>query len=415
MSTPAKLTVGSTFGIYPPRGGGQLRIFHLYRHLASHCPVDVVALVPGDEPALTRDLAPGLREIRVPMSGEHAAAEADLASEAAAPVTDVSFPELHTLSPGFGRAIAGSVVPGGVVVASHPYALDALCAAGGDCRLWYDAHNVEFDLKSTMLPSTSVGRRLLAATRTIEQACCEQAELVIASCGVDAERLSALYRVAPDRVTVVPNGVNSGEIRFTSPTDRRRLRARLRMERPLALFIGSWHQPNALAVERILELAPRLPELTFTIVGSVGIPFADAALPANVELLGMVGDELKEALLSVAAVALNPVSEGSGTNMKMLDYLAAGVPVVSTAVGARGLELDSERDVRIAPLVGFEAALRAVLAEAPDVADARACEVRRRIEEQFDWGTVAQRLLVAIGADKPPPSQPSRVRSATSA
>ena len=272
MSAPVKLTVGSTFGIYPPRGGGQLRIFNLYRHLAFRCPVDVVTLVPADEPALAREVAPGLREIRVPMSAEHAAAEAALASEAAAPVTDVAFPELHTLTPGFGRAIAGSVVPGGAVVASHPYAFDALRAAGGDCQAWYDAHNVEFDLKSSMLPRTPVGKRLLDATRAIEQACCEQAELVLASCAEDADRLSALYRVAPDRVTVVPNGVNTADIRFTSATERRRLCARLRMERPLALFIGSWHLPNALAVERILELAPRLPELTFAIVGSVGIP-----------------------------------------------------------------------------------------------------------------------------------------------
>ena len=304
MSAPVKVTVGSTFGIYPPRGGGQLRIFNLYRHLAFRCPVDVVTLVPADEPALAREVAPGLREIRVPMSAEHAAAEAALASEAAAPVTDVAFPELHTLTPGFGRAIAASVVPGGAVVASHPYAFDALRAAGGDCRAWYDAHNVEFDLKASMLPRTPVGKRLLDATRAIEQTCCEQAELVLASCAEDAKRLSALYRVAPDRVTVVPNGVNTADIRFTVATHRRRLCARLRMERPLALFIGSWHLPNTLAVERILELAPNLPELTFAIVGSVGIPFAQVPLPANVELLGVVGDGLKESLLSVAAVAL---------------------------------------------------------------------------------------------------------------
>src|SRR6202040_2644325 len=35
---------------------------------------------------------------------------------------------------------------------------------------------------------------------------------------------------------------------------------------------------------------------------------------------------------------INPMFGGSGTNIKMLDYMAAGLPSVTTAMGARGLE-----------------------------------------------------------------------------
>lgn len=399
MSSPSKLTVGSTFGIYPPRGGGQLRIFNLYRHLATRWPVDVIALVAGDEPPTQRELAPGLSEIRVPKSPEHAAAETDLELRAEAPVTDVAFPQLHSLTPEFGRAIRDSIVPGGVLVASHPYALSALRAAGPECRVWYDAHNVELDLKATMMPENPMGRRLLAATKAIEQACYEQAEFVLASCAEDATRLRSLYGGAGGLVAVVPNGINSAAIRFTPPTERREWAARLRLERPIAVFIGSWHGPNVLAVRQVLTLAAQLPEVTFAIIGSVGIPFRDFPVPANVELWGVVGDELKETLLTVAAVALNPVSEGSGTNMKMLDYLAAGLPVVSTGVGARGLDLNLEGAVHIVALTDFDAAVRAVLDEDPALADARAHEVRHRIEERLDWGAVARQLLLAIAPE----------------
>jgi glycosyltransferase involved in cell wall biosynthesis len=119
-------------------------------------------------------------------------------------------------------------------------------------------------------------------------------------------------------------------------------------------------------------------------------------LPGNVVLLGVVPNALKEALLSVAAIAINPMSEGSGTNMKMLDYLAAGVPVVSTEVGARGLELDRGRHARIVPLERFPTAIRASLEESPDEADARAREGRRHVEEHFDWAVVARGLEVAV-------------------
>ena len=55
--------------------------------------------------------------------------------------------------------------------------------------------------------------------------------------------------------------------------------------------------------------------------------------------------ELLEALrdgnlpIVILDLAINPVTTGSGTNLKMLDYMAAGVPVLSTPHGARGLGL----------------------------------------------------------------------------
>jgi len=44
-------------------------------------------------------------------------------------------------------------------------------------------------------------------------------------------------------------------------------------------------------------------------------------------------------VLSCAQVALNPVQSGSGSNLKMAEYAAAGLPIVSTPFGCRGLEL----------------------------------------------------------------------------
>ena len=397
MTLPRKLTVGSTFGIHPPRGGGQLRIFHLYRHLAERCPVDIVALVGTEEPPSERLRAPGLREVRVPKSARHAVAEAELQREAGIPVTDVAFPDLHELTPNFVEALGRSVATSGALVASHPYTLPALRAAGGGAPLWYDAHNVEADLKVRVLPRNATGRRLVASTRDVERACCEQAELILASCSEDGERLRELYDVPGVRLTVVPNGIDTRAIRFTGPGARRELQIRLRLPRPIGVFIGSWHEPNLRAVTRIIKLAPDLPSMVFAIVGSVGLAFRDHELPTNVELLGIVEDDFKESLLAVAALALNPVSEGSGTNMKMLEYLAAGVPVVSTEVGTRGLELDLERHVRIASIDELTSEATAVLQQSPDAVDGRLRAARRHVEDRFDWAVVVQRLLVRAG------------------
>lgn len=395
MTPPRKLTVGSTFGIYPPLGGGQLRVFHLYRRLANYCPVDVVALVAAGEPARERQLARGLTEIRVPKTGRHAAAEAELEQQVGVAVTDVAFAELHAMTPAFAQAIARSAAAGGVLVASHPYALPAFGSLKEELPLWYDVHNVEADLKEALLGSSETGRRLLSLTRAIERDCCRRSELVLASSDEDALRLRALYEVPRHKLVPVPNGVDSQAIEFVDPARRRQLQEHLLVQKPLALFIGSWHPPNVRAAEQVVKLARRLPEVTFAIVGSVCIPLQNVRRPPNVELLGILADAHKQALLALAVVALNPMLEGSGTNMKMLDYLAAGVPVVSTAVGARGLRMQAEAGVRVVPVRRFRAAVRAALNEPHELRERRAREGRRQVEQHFDWGVIADGLMAA--------------------
>lgn len=393
MSRPTKLTVGSTFPIHPPRSGGQLRIFELYRRVAADFPVDVIALAQPHEPTREHELAPGLHEVLIPRSEAHARAEANMQGEAGLPIGDIAFTQLHGLTPAFANAVRSSAEPGGVLVASHPYALPALSSACATLPVWYDAHNVEVDLKRSMLEGTRSARRLLAATRHVERAACRRSELVFASCSEDAARLRRLYRVPVERLLVVPNGIDTAGIDFVDPGARRELRLRLRLGSPLALFIGSWHEPNVEAARRVLALASRLPAVQFAIAGSVGMALRDEPTPSNVELFGVIDDELKRTLLAVASVALNPMSAGSGTNMKMLDYLAAGLPAVTTPVGARGLDLDLERHLQIASLEGFAEAVQELLDQPPEVLAPRVAAARGHVEDRFDWSRVASRLL----------------------
>ena len=53
---------------------------------------------------------------------------------------------------------------------------------------------------------------------------------------------------------------------------------------------------------------------------------------------GVVDDNKKSEIMSRCFLALNPVTEGSGRNLKMVDYLAHGLPVLSTPIGVRGFE-----------------------------------------------------------------------------
>jgi glycosyltransferase involved in cell wall biosynthesis len=70
------------------------------------------------------------------------------------------------------------------------------------------------------------------------------------------------------------------------------------------------------------------------------------AATAGAELHADVADPAT--FLSTAGVAVNPAVSGSGVNIKLLEYLFAGAPVVSTALGAAGLGLVAGADLLVA-------------------------------------------------------------------
>jgi hypothetical protein len=78
----------------------------------------------------------------------------------------------------------------------------------------------------------------------------------------------------------------------------------------------------------------------------------------NGRLLAMGRVARLQPLLAAADVAVNPVDTGSGSNVKLAEYLASGIPVVTTAVGLRGYEAFAEH-ITVAGRDRFAAAIQA--------------------------------------------------------
>ena len=106
--------------------------------------------------------------------------------------------------------------------------------------------------------------------------------------------------------------------------------------------MGSWHGPNLEAARIAFQLSSIFQESTFFIVGSAGLAFADHELPLNVILFGELEEDEKQMVMCASDVAINPMVSGSGSNLKMLDFLAYGLPVISTEFGARGFNLEPD-------------------------------------------------------------------------
>lgn len=109
-------------------------------------------------------------------------------------------------------------------------------------------------------------------------------------------------------------------------------------------FLGSWTNPtNSEAAHWFVQevwphVRSKVPDATFHIMGRAMDDQTKTRLCAvpGVEVIGDVEHPIEE--LSKRAVCVNPMLSGSGVNIKMADYLCAKRPLVTTPLGARGLD-----------------------------------------------------------------------------
>ena len=90
-----------------------------------------------------------------------------------------------------------------------------------------------------------------------------------------------------------------------------------------------------------------------------------------------------------AAVAVVPLSAGGGTRLKILEAAACGVPVVSTPVGAEGLDFAAGSEILLAQgAEEFAGAVAGLLAD-PGARRSQAAAAHRRVEMFSDWRKIA--------------------------
>jgi glycosyltransferase involved in cell wall biosynthesis len=369
----------------------------LYRTLARHADVDIVTLALHGEGSEAAWIDEGLRELRVERTKAHDAADREAQRMAQTPVYDITALENVALTPDYLTVLENSLAGSRLAVLAHPYMLAALRKTGWSGPVLHESQNFELELKRRMLVDVPDKDRLLGLVEEAERYCCRESKLVYAACDDDARALLAHYGGAPSNMIVVPNGTDTRSIAYRDAAHRAKLRERLGIDRPVVLFLASGHRPNLEAAEHIFALAARMPEIGFAFVGNAADAFLQRPLPSNVWLVGMVPEEARNVWLEAASVALNPMLYGGGTTLKLLDYFAAGTPVVSTEIGIRGTGAEAGRHVLVASADKLDDPVRAAIAGGADI-DRMTQAARALVEESFDWWKIGDGLHEAIAA-----------------
>jgi glycosyltransferase involved in cell wall biosynthesis len=391
-----KVAVVDMQPIEPAIGGGRLRLLGVYHALGSEFETRYVGTYdwPGEKYRHHR-LSPSLEEIDVPLSEAHHEAARILSSKAGGKtIIDQAFPQQCHLSPDYLAKVRETIAWADVVVFSHPWVFPLV---RDDLRpdqvVIYDAHNVEGLLRAQILDvSNKVERELLQCVVQAEYDVGRGADLIIACSQDDVELFERLYKWVPERMLVVPNGVMASATTPATTFEQAQIRARLGIgsDRPVVLFLGSAYPPNVDAAKFVINsLAPTAPGVLFVIGGGVGNVLSVSA--PNVTITGQFDDATRIDWLRASDLAINPMFSGSGTNIKMFDFMGAGLPILSTKIGARGIAKLSGGGVRLASRDEFAHALADLLAR-PGQLRALGIQNRRWAEEEFAWERISPRV-----------------------
>lgn len=375
--------------IFPPLSGGHLRSAGLVTALSRHgFDVSVYSLIGrspdyrAGKPSEEVTHGPHLREYIDRKRGKASVQFASYRLDVV-PVWIDEYFRLRRPSP-----LAEWLSRADAVVADFAYLSRVL--NGLDKPTVLNTHNVEHRL----VPDAGVRKLVRAHVRRLETRAARRCDLLCACSESEAEFFRGMG--ARD-VMVVPNGVDLNRFRLNAD-----MRATTRSELGIAadetlfLFSASKFGPNRGAYDWLVSAVIRHADAfaaaraRVVVVGTVvPAPEAHGALRA----LGFV--PAVEPYFAAADFALNPLFSGAGTNVKMADFMAARLPILTTPFGARGYDLRDGQDAlvfepstfvdRVQEAVQMPVERRRSIAEGAWAANRRAVDIDAVVEPLAQW------------------------------
>jgi glycosyltransferase involved in cell wall biosynthesis len=361
---------------YPVAGGGPLRSACLLEYLASKYEVDVIVFrEPGA--ADPRDAFPpavfrSITVVELPYHSKSTAAR--ILRNATRYVR--SAPPLVDRFSGFRLPITRDYELG---VVEHFWCAPYIEQLGPRCRrVVLDLHNIE----SALLDRCSHTERALGriAMRRFARACGKLEAKLLPRFDTLLVTSEADGRHVKGAV-VWPNTIPLVSIPSVAKQNA-------------VVFSGNMaYHPNAAAIRYFYrDVWPRLEGVEWWLVGKN--PEALKISGSGIRVLGAVPDAI--AAIAPAKVAVVPLLSGSGTRFKILEAWAAGVPVVSTTLGAEGLDAIPGVHLLIADNAEDFAGAVTHLLNAPTEGARLAAAGRALYEAKFTWPS-AWKLLAAAG------------------
>jgi glycosyltransferase involved in cell wall biosynthesis len=387
------ILVLNDFPICPVNHGGKVRIYNVYKNIAQIYRVKYLCF--GNSTSIEEtQISEKFYEIRIPKQRMHRKLIKLAYMVFGCSADDLVALFIARYNGTLNEIIKQYITDSSVVILSHPYMYPAVKPFLKNQFVIYEAHNVEYLLKNSSLNRNLLSKAVLKQLWSVEKALVHRCDLCFTTSDLDKKTFCNLYDIKPSKIIVAPNGVNP-EIYLpklgASPYREEKI-----ISPPLVVFLGSGHYPNVEATRLIIqEIAPKMPDVYFLICGSVCWSVQNELHSDNIGLAYMIDEDEKIELFRVADIAINPMKSGSGTNVKMLDFMAAGLPVVTTPTGARGLNIKNGIHGIICSIEEFPGQIRRLLNDIELYRNISENE-RKIVEESYDWKKISTLMINAI-------------------
>jgi glycosyltransferase involved in cell wall biosynthesis len=377
---------------WPLTTGARLRDYHLARELAARCEVTLVCLHDPDEPDQGAPPAAAGFAQYICLHRERGYTLGKMVAGLLGPLPlPVRNYAGASASAALARLVAGhpfeSIQVEGIHLLSY---FPALRASAGAPALIVDWHNIESEVMERYRDACSNPARKLAAVRTAALLRRAEQRLLAGApfhtvCS-ERERASLSARAAGAAVQVIPNGVDfsyyAGAGRPPAQCDS-------------VVFVGSmdYHANIEAVTWFVREVWPELRRRgvsRFVIAGRNPAAAVRKLAGGGVEVTGTV-DDIRTIYAGAAAVVV-PVRGGGGTRLKILEAMAAGVPVVATRLGAEGLDIHPGTHFLLAdtPPQMIDSLERVMNSE--EIRSRLVHAALQLVREQYDWSSIGNRL-----------------------
>jgi glycosyltransferase involved in cell wall biosynthesis len=386
----------STWFPYPPNQGSKIRAYYLLKHLAEAHEVALVTFEDVDlDPAWVEHIQQLCSRVEIVQRKPFAASKGKTwlgwLSPLPSAVVAIRSPEMAERV----RNVAQSWKPDCVVALTFvtaPYALDI----PGVPKV-VDIDNFMARMLQETIPMAAglpdrlrrwaAYRKFLAYERKLYP----QFDLCLAVTESDRRQVLDQMTLRPDQVIVTPNGVDT---QYNHLEDVKPIPNSL-------IFNGALtYNANYDAVAYFLaEIFPLIrqqaPEARLRVTGStVGVDLDSLPLDGKVELTGYLADIRPAVAESWACVV--PLRLGGGTRLKILEAMSLGAPVISTAKGAEGLEVEDGVHLLIAESPDeFAGQVLRVLRSA-DLRQELAHNAARLVGEKYEWSHIGAGFRQAV-------------------
>jgi glycosyltransferase involved in cell wall biosynthesis len=228
----------------------------------------------------------------------------------------------------------------------------------------------------------------------LEKLAYRNADLILTVSELEKDSLTSVG-IKEKKIEVVPNGVDPDF--FKKQPKKTELLKKYGTEGfQTVVFVGNLeYLPNREAVEKLSSvIAPKVlskvRNVKFLVVGKTRGEFRNSGL------IFTGGVKSVPDLLNISDVAIAPLIHGSGTRLKILEYFSCNLPVVSTSLGAEGLDVQDGVNIFIENDMQSFAFRIVKLLRDKNLAATIGEAARKVVTERYDWKQIARNLGIVL-------------------